>query len=177
VTSTGDAETLYTLYSRRLFLYLCRAVGQAETARDLTQDVFVRPTRSEVPSGPEHAVRAWLFRIARNLAIDHNRSTRRHAESPLTVDDAAFPRRAASQDVSAAVNQALDTLDGLDRDVFLLREVGGLTWDEIATACDLSRDAVRSRIHRTRLDLKHRLAAPITARIESPIRRSPVRSE
>jgi RNA polymerase sigma-70 factor (ECF subfamily) len=177
VTSTGDAETLYALYSRRLFLYLCRAVGQVETARDLTQDVFVRLSRSQAPPGPDHAVQAWLFRIARNLAIDHNRSVRRHGESPLSPDDVAFPRRTASQDVSAAVNQALNALDGLDRDVFLMREVAGLSWDEIATACELSPGAVRSRIHRARLELKNLLAAPIATRLEFPIRRSPGRRE
>jgi RNA polymerase sigma-70 factor (ECF subfamily) len=177
VTPASDAEALYALYHRRLFLYLCRAVGQVETARDLAQDVFVRVTRSPVPEGSEHAVRAWLFRIARNLAIDHGRAVRRHTESALAADDSAIPPRTASQDVSAAVNQALDSLDPLDRDVFLLREVGGLNWEEIGRACDLSPDAVRSRIHRTRLELKDRLAAPIATRLELPIRRSPVGSE
>jgi RNA polymerase sigma factor (sigma-70 family) len=69
--------------------------------------------------------------------------------------------RPASQDVSAAVNQALAALDVLDRDVFLMREVAGLGYREIAAACDLSEDAVRSRIHRTRHELREQLAAPI----------------
>jgi RNA polymerase sigma-70 factor (ECF subfamily) len=177
VTSASDAEALYALYHRRLFLYLCRAVGQAETARDLAQDVFVRVTRSQVPEGSEHAVRAWLFRIARNLAIDHGRAVSRHAGSALAPDDSTISPRAASQDVSAAVNQALDNLNPLDRDEFLLREVGGLSWEEIAKTCDLSPDAVRSRIHRTRLELKDCLAAPIATRLERPIRRSPIGNE
>jgi len=46
-------------------------------------------------------------------------------------------------------------------DVFLMREVAGLGYQEIAAACDLSPDAVRSRIHRTRLQLRQQLATPI----------------
>ena len=81
----ADAEALYNANQRGLFRYFCRAVGHAETARDLTQDVFVRVSRSVIPAAPEAALRGWLFQIARNLALDHHRSgQRRPPAEPLT---------------------------------------------------------------------------------------------
>lgn len=151
-----DPASLFAAHHHRLLRYLCRAVGDAETARDLTQDVFVRVSRTAIPADGD--LTAWLFRIARNLALDHHRSRRRHPEPLPLVDDAT---RAPSQDVNLAVNAALAALPELDRDVFLLREVAGLSYEEIAGACELTPDAVRSRIHRTRLQLRGLLAAPI----------------
>ena len=75
------------------------------------------------------------------------------------MDDEAT--RPPHQDVSTAVNEALAALPALDRDVFLMREVAGLGYEEIAEACELTPDAVRSRIHRTRVQLRDQLAAPI----------------
>jgi RNA polymerase sigma-70 factor (ECF subfamily) len=153
-----DPEALFAANYHRLFRYFCRAAGSAETARELTQEVFVRVTRAQVPSAIEANVEAWLFRIARNLALDHNRQQGRRPEPvALTYE----PARAASQDVNLAVNEALAALPPLDRDVFLMREVAGLGYEEIAGACELSPDAVRSRIHRARLQLRQQLAAPI----------------
>jgi RNA polymerase sigma-70 factor (ECF subfamily) len=80
--------------------------------------------------------------------------------------------RQASQEIGAAVNQALAALPDLDRDVFLMREVAGLGYDEIAGACELTPDAVRSRIHRTRLLLRDQLAAPIATSRTPGLRRS-----
>src|SRR6476620_7379492 len=73
----ADAEALFFAHRNRLFQYLCRAVGHADTARDLTQDVFVRVTRTTVPVASEGELRAWLFSIARNLALDHHRRQQR----------------------------------------------------------------------------------------------------
>src|SRR5688572_28735222 len=102
-----DAEALYQANHHRLFRYFCRAVGHVETARDLTQDVFVRVSRSVIPSAPEGALRGWLFRIARNLALDHHRGGQR--QPPLeTLTDMAL--RPASQDTTAEVNEALASL-------------------------------------------------------------------
>jgi RNA polymerase sigma-70 factor (ECF subfamily) len=154
----ADSEALFVANHDRLFRYFCRAVGRAETARDLTQEVFLRVSRTAVPTAGDGALRGWLFRIARNLALDHHRSRRRHPEPSALVDE---PTRSSSQDVSLAVNQALASLQALDRDVFLMREVAGLGYDEIAGACELTPDGVRSRIHRTRLQLRDQLAAPI----------------
>jgi RNA polymerase sigma-70 factor (ECF subfamily) len=153
-----DAEGLFAAHHHGLFKYFCRAVGHAEAARDLTQDVFLRVSRTLIPAAADGDVRAWLFRIARNLALDYHRSHLRHPKPSALADEAT---RSPSQDVNLAVNEALASLPALDRDVFLMREVAGLTYEEIARACELTTDAVRSRIHRTRLQLRNQLAAPI----------------
>jgi RNA polymerase sigma-70 factor (ECF subfamily) len=166
---TVDPEVLFAANQPRLFRYFLRAVGQIETARDLTQDVFLRVSRTAVPQAPESEVRAWLFRIARNLALDHYR---RHAKQAPPGALVEAPSRPPSQEVDAAVNEALSALPDLDRDVFLMREMAGLGYDEIAAACELTPDAVRSRIHRARLQLRARLSAPIAERRTTPMRLS-----
>jgi RNA polymerase sigma-70 factor (ECF subfamily) len=152
----ADSEGLFAAYHQRVFNYFCRAVGSADAARDLTQEVFLRVSRSQAATNGDGS--AWLFRIARNLILDHQRSRARHPPPSPLIDDG---KRPASQDVATAVNQALAGPQAIDRDVFLLREVVGLGYEEIAAACDLSADAVRSRIHRARLRLRDQLAAPI----------------
>lgn len=164
-----DAEALFTAHQPGLQRYLSRAVGHRETARDLTQDVFVRVSRSVIPAAPEAALRGWLFQIARNLALDHHRSGQRRPQAVPLTENAVRP---ASQDTSAQVNEALASLADVDRDVFLMREVAGLGYDEIATACGLTPDAVRSRIHRARLQLRDRLSSQIAVRRETPMRQS-----
>ena len=166
---SADAEALFADHYQPLVRYLCRAVGQTDDARDLAQDVFLRISRTVVPEAPREELRAWLFRIARNLVIDYHRSRRR---TPPSVAAPADAERPPSQDVVAAVNEALGALADADRDVFLMREVAGLGYDEIATACDLTPDAVRSRIHRTRLRLRADLAAPIATHRTSTMRQS-----
>lgn len=168
MANNADAEALFAAHQTGLLRYLRRAVGHAETARDLTQDVFVRIARSNGLPETDDERRAWIFRIARNLAIDHRR---RHETRLAGGPHAARrePGRPAAQDTSAAVNEALAALDSLDRDVFLLREAGGLSYAEIAAACDLTVSAVRSRIHRARLELRERLRGPIAAALQRKI--------
>jgi RNA polymerase sigma-70 factor (ECF subfamily) len=162
MTTVADAQVLFAQYRDRVFRYMYRASGQAEVARDLTQDVFVRVSRANVPVAADGQVAAWLFRIARNIVVDYLRQRRRLPELGLLPE--AGPARAASQETVIAINEALATLPELDRDVFLLRELAGLRYDEIAVACDLTPDAVRSRIHRARVALRELLSAPIADR-------------
>lgn len=165
----ADPAALFAVHRHRLFHYFCRAVGGAETARDLTQDVFVRVSRTAIPVASDSEIRAWLFHIARNLALDYHRQRLRRAEPSELVDQGA---RLPSQDVDFAVNEALAALTDLDRDVFLMREVAGLGYEEIGRACGITPDAVRSRIHRVRLQLRAQLAAPIATRRTTPMRQS-----
>lgn len=163
----ADAEALFAAHQAGLLRYLSRAVGHGDTARDLTQDVFVRVVKADALPGADGERKAWLFRIARNLAIDHHR--RRNVRGP-EVCDAPEPSRTATQDTTLAVTDALGQLDALDRDVFLMRESAGLSYAEISAACDITPDAVRSRIHRARLQLREHLSRQIAARRTTPLR-------
>jgi RNA polymerase sigma-70 factor (ECF subfamily) len=125
----------------------------------LTQEVFLRVSRAPVPDSDPAGHRAWVFKIARNLALNHVRDSARRPEAPPTVE-AVQP---ATQELSLAVREAIDALPAVDRDVFLLRESAGLSYDEIAAACDLSVEAVRGRLRRARETLRHSLAGPMRA--------------
>ena len=152
----ADVDILFTAHRDGVFRYLSRIVGQGD-ASELTQEVFLRVARGPLPPAEPGARRAWIFRIARNLALNHVRDDRRRG---VAVELAERPA-AATQELSAALAEALDRLASLDRDVFLMREASGLSYDEIAAACELTPDAVRSRLHRARLQLRASLERPI----------------
>lgn len=150
----ADADVLFTAHRDGVFRYLCRIVGH-EDARELTQEVFLRVHRAEAPETSEGGRRAWLFRIARNVALNHVRDDRRRGETVELTTDPALP---PTQTLALALRQALERLSPTDRDVFLMREVAGLSYDEISFACQLTSDAVRSRLHRARQQLRSALS-------------------
>ena len=143
------AQVLFATHRDGVFRYLCRIVGQSD-ATDLTQEVFLRVARTAVPETTADGERAWVFRIARNLALNYRRDNGRRPEI-VELTEASRP---PAQEASAAMKQALDRLAPLDRDVFLLREVAGLSYDEIAVSCEITAAAVRSRLHRARQELR-----------------------
>jgi len=140
---------LFAAHRDGVFRYLCRIVGYG-VAGELTQEVFLRVARGPLPNADDAGRRAWVFSIARNLALNHVRDDRRRGVAVEFVE-AAGP---ATQELAVALREALDALPILDRDVFLMREAGGLNYDEIVLACDITVDAVRSRLHRARQQLR-----------------------
>jgi RNA polymerase sigma-70 factor (ECF subfamily) len=168
-----DAETLFALYQDRLRRYLGRASGEIDQATDLTQEVFLRVSRVAIPVAPEHQLAGWLFRIARNVALDHHRQRNRRPEDAIGSID---PAKGPSQETTTALNEALAALPAVERDVFLMREMSGLSYDEIANACEMTPDAVRNRIYRARLHLREVLAAslrPLRTRQIRPVGKLP----
>ena len=111
-----------------------------------------------MPETTTDGERAWVFRIARNLALNHRRDSKRRPET-VALTDASRP---APQEASVAMKQAIETLSPLDRDVFLLREVAGLSYEEIAVSCEISAAGVRSRLHRARQQLREALQPVLT---------------
>jgi len=146
-------EALFARYRTPVYRFLHRLLGDAAAAEDLTQDVFLRALGADYRAG-EHE-RAWVFQIARNLARDHARRMvhRRPAAAPAG-EPSVFVDRAVALTVQAAIRH----LPEAERDMFLMREVAGLTYDEIASACDVTPDAVRNRLYRARLALRDALA-------------------
>lgn len=149
-----DTDRLFAEHRHGVFRFLCRLIGQTESARDLTQEVFLRVARSGLPDTDAGGERAWIFRVARNLGLNFLRDGARRPIAGPIVEPAAGP----TQELSLALSQALATLAELDRDVFLMRELGGLSYEEIAAACHLTTTAVRSRLHRARQHLRATLA-------------------
>jgi RNA polymerase sigma-70 factor (ECF subfamily) len=137
--------------------YLRALTGSAELAEDLAQDVFVRVVRGADRYEPRERERAWLFRIARNAALDHRR---REAVRPAAAAYPLEPMTGATQALRAGLRQALAQLPETERDAFLMAELGGLSYAEIATALDLSVAAVRSSLYRARLALRAALTPP-----------------
>ena len=179
----ANAQLLFDEHRDGVFRYLCRVVGQAETARDLTQEVFLRVSRASVPDADAHGRRAWVFKIARNLALNHKRDSRHEAlDMARATASRAFAEQAgnaldeadgaapAVQELRVAIDQALAALQELDRDVFLLRESGGLTYEEIATTCELTVEAVRARLRRARQELRSSLDGVIRAHRDRPVK-------
>lgn len=154
-----SADALFHEHRTHVFRYLCRILGAPDAASDLTQEVFLRVTRSGVPETDEGGRRAWLFRIARNLALNHLRDRQRRPVA-VPLADKMGP---ATQELGVAIDQALAALHETDRDVFLMRETVGLSYQEIGVACELTADAVRARLRRARQELRaaldHEMAA------------------
>lgn len=145
-------EYLFANYREPVYRFLRRFLRDESTAEDLTQETFVRALRASYTANGQE--RAWVFQIARNLARDHLRIRTRSA---LTTELIEHPAVSGDPALAVALESALATLNDDDREVFLLKEIGGLGYAEIAAACDLTPDAVRSRLHRARLALRRQL--------------------
>ncbi len=139
-----DINLLFRRYRQDLVRFLSRRGTDPETAADLAQDAFVRLLRIE-GDGREIG-RAYLFRTAANLAIDHDRRRRILPFAPLTdeglaaiADPAPSPERIviARQDLARATAAILE-LPPRCRDVFLLARIEGLSYAEIGARLGIS---------------------------------------
>jgi RNA polymerase sigma-70 factor (TIGR02957 family) len=139
-----------------LFGVAYRMLGTAADAEDVVQDAWLRWSGADRTGVSDP--RAYLVRIATNLALDRLRSAWAQRESyvgpwlpepMLTTSDAAEDVEMA-ESVSMAMLVVLETLTPLERAVFVLREVFGFSYGEIARALDRSEASVRQLAHRSR---------------------------
>lgn len=168
--STIDWNDLYRTTFPDLVRFLHRKVWDAERARDLAQEAFVRALQHE-PKRP----RAWLFQVAANLARDEARTVlRRKKHLVLLKTEAAVKEEAGKDPVSrlaeqerwAAVREALDALSERDREALLLWDAGQ-SYTEIAHQLGLAVGAVGTTLARAR----KRLAQAYKEREEADVAR------
>jgi len=165
------ALDIFERHHRAVFRFLRRMMGGGHEAEDLTQEVFLRVLRALDTYEERQLERAWVFRIARNVWLDHLR-VRRRAGAAGEADRAPVARLAAVQSTRVALDQALGRLQEADREAFLMREIGGLGYAEIADVLGITPSAVRNRIHRARLALRECLDPPrATLRVSSRMER------
>lgn len=148
----AQIDDLFARYREPVYRFLRRLLHDGTAAEDLTQDAFLRAMSGPYQSNGHE--RAWIFQIARNLAKDYRRAAGRR---PATTAFEDAPSPGADRTVALSLDAALASLEEDDREIFLLKEVAGLSYAEIAEACGVTPDAVRSRLHRTRIALRKQL--------------------
>jgi len=162
MTAPSAAE-LFERHHLTIFRFLRRMSGQSDVAEDLTQEVFLRVVRALESYREQQQEQAWLFRIARNVFADRHRQAAR-VPATVALDEVQVNTGEVSPTAGLALDQALDRVPEHERTAFLLRELGGLGYAEIAAVTDVTPDAVRNRIHRARLCLRAMLAGPLAQR-------------
>jgi RNA polymerase sigma-70 factor (ECF subfamily) len=153
---------VYDQYQPTVYRYIYRRVGCVDTARDLTAEIFRRFLYAVSEGrGPDRNLRAWLFRSAHNLIIDHYR--RQQYRDHLPLDKAVLvstenPAQAAEHEILAgAVRVALGKLSPDQQEVVTLKFLEGLTNEEVAEIAGKSVGAVKSLQHRALASLRRHL--------------------
>jgi len=162
----GDAEALRLVverYQDRIFALIHGIVRDAHEVEDVAQEVFLKVfTRIEAFDGRSQFY-TWLYRVAVNAAKDHVKKRVRRPAVALEEAD-ALPggaegpdARAARNETARLVREAIDELPVRYREVLALRELEGLSYDEVAQVLGISIGTVESRLHRARSRLKRKL--------------------
>ncbi|MCB9422126.1 MAG: sigma-70 family RNA polymerase sigma factor [Ardenticatenaceae bacterium] len=154
----GDVDAvgaLYDAHHQPIFRYVCSRVGDRLLAEDLTGEIFTRMVTG-LPDFTPTAVpfRAWLYRIARHLIIDHHRLENGRIDSALDAiensDSESDPPGVIvdQQLTQERIRAALARIDSAQQEVVILRFIAGLSLAETAQTLDKTVPAVKSLQHR-----------------------------
>jgi RNA polymerase sigma-70 factor (ECF subfamily) len=155
---TASLDALFTRHHERLFSFLSRWTGDAHTAEDLVQETFLKLLHRPERYHHEGEFLAWLFRVARNLAVDGYRE--RHPETGIDSDAVLADDRPLALDrltTEERQNQLEDALAALPlahREVLLLRGINGLGARDIGLVLNCTEGAARVRLHRATAALR-----------------------
>lgn len=144
--------------------YALRLVGGSDAdAKEVTQEALISEWKGLDTFAGRSGLRTWLFRLVHRRAADLHRHRR-----PTPIDDELLSvalrpseenplRHVERVELLAALQAALDELPWHQRAAWLLREIEGMSYDEIATALDITVGAVRGHLHRGRRTLAGRM--------------------
>ena len=176
----GDVNAFNELilhYQQTTYGVVYRMIGDADIAADVTQDAFIAAFRAIQSFHGGSSFRAWLLRIASNMACDHWRRTQRHpVESLEVLTDEDEPHAAIalsalvetgqeanpeayvlSQELQELIQRGLQELPLDQRVAVVLCDIEGLSYEEISLTTQTGLGTVRSRIARGRARLRHYL--------------------
>ena len=164
-------------YQNRLFHSLLHLLGSAEDAQDAAQEAFVNAFEKLGSFRGQSQFYSWLFRIAYNTAVSSKRKSRRMSVSiearrdasglePSDGNPASEPSYAMDvSDRQRLVQQALSELGEEFRTALVLKEMDGMSYEEIADIVKVPLGTVRSRIHRARLELREKLSVLLRSEV------------
>ena len=157
-------EELVTMYQHRVFGVALRMLGNAAEAQEAAQEAFLRAHRGLAKFRGDAKLSTWLYAITSRLCLNRlasgeRRLVRQGEETLLRLaDDGRRPDAALERsELEAALHRAIAELPEERRIVVVLRDLEGLSYEEIAQVLDLELGTVRSRLHRARADLKEKL--------------------
>ena len=155
-------EELFSRYRRRIRSYVSGILDDTDRAEDITQEVFISVLRRLRDTERPIAFRPWVYQIAKNACIDELRRTRRRVEVPFDQEQefdqvADLLPRNPGPDAAVESKQQLEDLRGalrgvseLHHRILVLRELEGLSYDEIGARLGMSRPVVESTLFRAR---------------------------
>lgn len=169
----GDAEALGVLMERHkapMYGYLLRLTGRPDAADDLFQEVFLKLVKNPGAYNEREKLRAWLFTVARNAAMDYFRRETARGEIPLEgdadkpgpADFTASPEPGPEQalynkTLGERIDAAMGCLSADQREVFYLRQYSELSFREIAEMLGLPIGTVLARMSRAAALLREKL--------------------
>jgi RNA polymerase sigma-70 factor (ECF subfamily) len=157
----GDQKgfsALYNKYKNRVFGFLFKMTGERNVAEDLLQETFLAAYRNAFQFDRTRSFLSWLFGIAHKRTIDYFRHVRVEADHRTEAMEAVGSRIDAPDDelsnsnMRRIVNSAVEALDPFQREVFLLRELGGVPFKEIA---EMMKCPINTALGRMRLALRN----------------------
>jgi RNA polymerase sigma-70 factor (ECF subfamily) len=163
----GDApafEDLVMTYQHRVFGVALRMLGNRAEAEEVAQEAFVRAHRALGEFRGDAKLSTWLYAITSRLCLNRlasgeRRMARQGEDALLRLSDAG-PRPDAAlerRELETALGRAIAELPEDRRIVVVLRDIEGLSYEEIAQVLELELGTVRSRLHRARAELKEKL--------------------
>jgi RNA polymerase sigma-70 factor (ECF subfamily) len=166
-------STLVSRYSSRIMNFVFQIVHDREAAEDLAQETFVRVYLNAHRYRDVARFSTWIFTIAANLAKNEVRNRSRRPTLPLAeevglsdeglvsvvLEDGGLQpdEEAEAGELRRDVAKAIDVLPPKYREVFVLREVEGFSYHEIADMAGLPKGTVKSRINRARLRFREEI--------------------
>lgn len=157
-------EELVRTYQHRVFAVAARMLTSRAEAEEVAQEVFLRVHRAVGEFRGDARLSTWLYAITSRLCLNRlataERRRPRAGEEALAVvasGEADAAARLERLELEQALHQAIDALPEDRRIVVVLRDLEGLSYEEISEVLDLEPGTVRSRLHRARTDLKDKL--------------------
>ena len=158
-------EEMVKIYQHRIYGVALRMLGSRAEAEAVAQETFLRAHRALVDFRGESRLSTWLYAIASRLCL--NRLASGEGRMARRRSDALEALAGRSEDEpggglerverEAALHRAITELPEERRVVVVLRDLEGLTYEEIAAALGIELGTVRSRLHRARLELKDKV--------------------
>ncbi len=156
---SGDQRAFQRIYDAThgpIFRLMVRMVNVQE-APDLTQQTYLKAYRSLDRFRGQSKFETWLYRIAVNEALQFLRRRGKRPTAQLSVDPADGRPRGSRIEEAELLDVALQRLDSSLRTLFLLRELQGLSYADLAETLDLNEGTIGSRLNRARRELRRHL--------------------